>query len=49
VACQPYFVELMKYIFTYSQIFIGNVSAMFYLALVASNNGTPTITKPDDT
>ena len=26
---QAYFDELLKYIFTYSQIFIGNVSAMF--------------------
>jgi hypothetical protein len=27
--------------FTYSQLIIGNLPAMFYLALVASNNGTP--------
>jgi len=46
VGCQSYFVELLKYIFTYSQIIIGNFSAMFYLALVASKQGTPTITKP---
>jgi hypothetical protein len=37
---QAYFDELMKYIFTYSQIIIGNLSAMFYLALVASKQGT---------
>jgi hypothetical protein len=42
---QAYFDELLKYIFTYSQLVIGNLSAMFYLARVASNNGTPTITK----
>lgn len=41
---QAYFDELLKYIFTYLQIVIGNLPAMFYLALVASNNGTPTIT-----
>jgi hypothetical protein len=33
----------MKYIFTYSQIFIGNAPVMFYLASVASKHGTPTI------
>ena len=38
----------MKYIFNYSQIIIGNVPAMFYLALVASKQGTPTITKYND-
>ncbi len=29
--------------FNYSEIIIGNFSAMFYLALVASKQGTPTI------
>jgi hypothetical protein len=48
MACQSYFDELLKYIFTYSQIVIGNLPAMFYLALVASNNGTPTINKYND-
>jgi hypothetical protein len=36
---QSYSIELMKYIFTYSQIIIGNLSAMFYLARVAGNGG----------
>ncbi len=35
----------MKYIFTYSQIIIGNLPAMIHVPCVASNNGTPTITK----
>jgi hypothetical protein len=37
---QAYFDDLLKYIFTYLQIIIGNVPAMFYLALVASKQGT---------
>jgi hypothetical protein len=37
---QSYFDELMKYIFTYSQIVIGNLSAMFHLTRVASKQGT---------
>jgi hypothetical protein len=45
MACQSYFSELLKYIFTYSQIFIGNVPAMVHVPCVASNNGTPTINK----
>jgi hypothetical protein len=32
-----------KFIFEILANFVGNLSAMFYLALVASNNGTPTI------
>jgi hypothetical protein len=28
MACQAHFDELLKYIFTYSQIIIGNLSAM---------------------
>jgi len=46
MACQSYFVELLKYIFTYSQNVIGNLYAMVHVPCVASNNGTPTITKP---
>jgi len=46
VGWQAYFVELMKYIFTYLQNVIGNSSAMIHAPCVASNNGTPTITKP---
>jgi hypothetical protein len=38
----------LKYIFIYSQLVIGNLSAMFYLARVASNHGTPTINKYHD-
>jgi hypothetical protein len=41
---QAYFDESMKYIFTYLQNVIGNLPAMSYLALVASKQGTPTIT-----
>jgi hypothetical protein len=44
MACQSYLVGFLKYIFTYSQIFIGNLPAMFYLAFVASKQGTPTTT-----
>jgi hypothetical protein len=43
---QAYFDESMKYIFRLLAFFIGNLYAMFYLALVASKQGTPTITKP---
>ena len=35
----------LKFIFELLAFFIGNVPAMFYLALVASNNGTPTTNK----
>jgi hypothetical protein len=42
---QAYFDELLKYIFTYSQLVIGNLSAMIHVPCVASNNGTLTITK----
>jgi hypothetical protein len=38
-----------KFIFELLAFFVGNIPAMFYLALVASNNGTPTITKPNQT
>jgi len=40
VGGQAYFDGLLKYIFTYSQLVVGNLSAMFHLACVASNNGT---------
>jgi hypothetical protein len=43
---QSYFDELLKYIFTYLQNVIGNLPAMIHVPCVASNNGTPTITKP---
>ena len=45
---QAYFDELMKYIFTYLQLVVGNLSAVFQIVSVASNNGTPTITKHND-
>jgi hypothetical protein len=47
MACQSHFDELLKYIFKLLAFFIGNLSAMFYLDSVASNNGTPT--KPNQT
>jgi ADP-heptose:LPS heptosyltransferase len=46
VSGQANFDELMKYIFTYSQIVIGNSSAMTHVPRVASKQGTPTINKP---
>jgi hypothetical protein len=48
MACQSHFDELLKYIFKLLAFFIGNVPAMFYLALVASKQGTPTITNDND-
>jgi hypothetical protein len=42
---QAYSVELLKYIFIYSQLIIGNVAAMIHVPCVASKQGTPTITK----
>jgi hypothetical protein len=41
--CQAYFDELLKYIFTYLQNVIGNLSAMIHVPCVASKQGTPTI------
>jgi hypothetical protein len=35
-----------KFIFKLLAFFVGNLFAMFYLALVASKQGTPTTTKP---
>jgi hypothetical protein len=43
---QAYFDDLLKYIFTYLQNVIGNWGGMIHVPCVASNNGTPTITKP---
>jgi hypothetical protein len=43
---QAYFSELLKYILRLLAFFVGNIPAMFYLALVAGNNGTPNQTKP---
>jgi hypothetical protein len=37
-----------KFIFEILANFVGNLSAMFYLALVASKQGTPTITQQYD-
>jgi hypothetical protein len=48
IACQSYFNELLKYIFTYLQNVIGNSSAMIHVPCVASKQGTPTITKYND-
>jgi hypothetical protein len=36
---QSYFNELLKYILRLLAFFIGNLPAMFYLALVASKQG----------
>jgi hypothetical protein len=41
MACQSYFDELLKYILRLLANFAGNLSATFYLALVASKQGTP--------
>jgi hypothetical protein len=45
MACQSYFNDLLKYIFTYLRNVIGNLGGMVHVPSVARNNGTPTINK----